>query len=199
MPGIPSNRQRDRATDAGATVIYDAETDGLGAREAWIKSLRSTDTAVIDRLALLAHPKSAAVPRPSADFTGALVRLMQRGCRIVEAHSGVSSDAPEAFVQACVDAANQVAAGRRLTSARARKMGEPGRRRNIENSAAVALQRPDMKRELAAIRSMWRNRSDYPHRDEAAAAINAMLHEKGLPGLGSAMTLYRLLGGRGRR
>lgn len=198
MPGIPSSRQRDRAAKAGATVFYDAETEGIAARDAWIKALRSTDTAVIDRLSLLAHPKSADVPRPSADFTGALVRLMQRGCRIIEADSKVSSDSPEAFVSACIEAANQVAAGRRLTAARARRMGEAGRNRMIENSAASALKRPEMKRELPAIRAMWKSQ-DYPHRDEAAAAINGMLREKGLPELGSAMTIYRLLGGRGRR
>ena len=145
---------------------------------------------------MLAEPMRKGETRPTADLALALVRITRRGCRIVEVSSGASSDDPDALDAAILRAMEGVAKGRTLTSARASEIGEPGRKLNIEMSAENRLKRPEYRKHLAAMKSIWRNTIDFKHRKEAAAAINAMLAENKLDPIGSAETLYRLWEGR---
>ena len=81
---------------------------------------------------------------------------------------------------------------------RARAMGERGRERMIEQSAASVIKRPEVVPHVAAVKAIWRS-AEYTHRDAAADAINAFMRERSLPPLGSAATIFRIFGGRGLR
>lgn len=159
-------------------------------REAWMRSLRPGDVAKIARLSLLAVPRTENGPSPSTDFAVCLFRLLKRGVVIVEAETGITSDDVDGFAGAVEKAANQISAGRRLTPARARKMGEAARNIMIERSATTVLAKPEMRRWLNPIRAMWSS-VEFASRAAAADAVNAMLRDAGLAELGSPRTIER--------
>lgn len=188
MAGFSAKKQ---AKLVGDGVHYVQTAMGGPERDAWLKSLRPGDVARVARLSVLAVPSSKSGPRPGSDFVGCIVRLMQRGVRIEEAESGVTSDDKEAFAKAVETAADDIAKGRRLASNRAREIGATARNLAIERSAATAIQKPGMKRWHKIIRGIWGNKIEYPSRAAAADAVNAIMRENGLPELGSARTIER--------
>lgn len=191
MPGNTAASQMARATKLGATVIYEADRSLPDKRDAWLRSLRPNDTAVIDKLALLAsHPPKQGV-RPSADFAGALTRLLLAGCRIVEASTGVTSDDKDALAAAVIAAADQIASGRRLTPRRAREIGRAGVEAAIERSPVRRWTSPEMSAQRKRYGAIWRD-SQYTNDDDAAEAVNAALREDGKPELGSPSTMRRI-------
>lgn len=110
-------------------------------RDDWIRSLRPGQIGWIARLSLLAEPKRLSGPRPSRDFAVAIAAVMRRvglGARIIEGDTGVTSDDEKAFADAIGRAADRVASDRRLTPAKARKIGERPRT-ELEDEAASRI------------------------------------------------------------
>lgn len=188
MAGYSAKRQADLTGDG---VRYVEDTMTMRQRDAWLRSLRPGDVARVARLSLLAVASSKSGPRPGTDFAGTITRLLQRGVRIEEAETGVTSDDKEAFAKAVEMAADQIAKGRRLTSARGREMGAKGGPRAMrERSAYTILQRPSHRPWLKTIRALWAS-AEHSTRAAAADAINEFLKEQGLEPLGSAQTIER--------
>lgn len=191
LPGHPLARQRERCEEAGATRIYEDDQ-----RAAWIRSLRPGDVAMIDRLALLAEPRRPGKLRPGADFAATLAAILARCAEVREAATGISSHDGQPWLDAVARAAEQVSAGRTLTPARARKIGERGRSVMQERSASATLARPEAKPLLKEIEALWMSPA-FGHRDDAAEAINQLLERHGLPRLGSSVTVARCMKQRG--
>ena len=147
--------------------------------------------ARVARLSLLAVASSKTGPRPGTDFAGTITRLLQRGVRIEEAETGVTSDDKEAFAKAVEIAADQIAKGRLLSSARGREIGAKGGPRAMqERSALTILQRPTHRPWIKTIRALWAS-SEHATRAAAADAINAFLVDQKLEPLGGPQTIER--------
>ena len=186
---ILSAAKQAKLTGDGVQYVEEPMTSRV--RASWLRSLRPGDVARVARLSLLAIPNSKNGPRPNADFIGCITRLMQRGVRIEEAESGVTSDDHEAFAKAVEQAANDIAAGRRLTSAKGREMGAKGGKKAMqERSAFAIMQRPTHRPWIKTLRALWAS-AEHPTRAAAADAINEFLKENGLEPLGSAQTIER--------
>ncbi len=195
VPGLSAAKQEASAADFGNVIQYGAEQ-----REQWVRALGPGQFGGVWRLSLLAVP-SGGKNRPSSDFTHLAVELARRvanGARLIEIETGVTSDDWPAMQKAFRRAADQIARGRRLSSMDARKRGEIGAKIMSDRSAANVLKRPEVVPHAAAVKAIWRS-AEYPHRDAAAEAINAYMRERSLPPLGSAATMYRVFGERGRR
>lgn len=182
------------AAKAGDVIEYDLASV---TRDNWIRSLRPGQVGWIARLALLAEPMRPSGPRPSRDFAVAIAAVMRRvglGARVIEGETGVTSDDEKAFAEAIGRAADRVAAGRRLTPARARKMGAKAVAIAIEKSPVRRWQSKEMAREFKRFGAMWRD----PIYTETTAteAINETLVEEGKPALGSSATMRRIWGPR---
>lgn len=188
MAGYSAKRQ---AALVGDGVHYVEDSMTARQRDAWLRSLRPGDVARVARLSLLAVPFVKNGPSPSADFISCVVRLMQRGVRIEEAETGITSDDKEAFATAVKQAGEQIARGRRLSSARGREIGAKGGKRAMqERSAFSVLSRPSHRPHLKTLRALWAS-VEHPTRAAAADAINGFLTEHGLEPLGSAQTIER--------
>jgi hypothetical protein len=182
------------AATAGNVIEYDVATL---TRDNWIRSLRPGQVGWIARLSLLAEPMRPSGPRPSRDFAVAIAALMRRvglGARVIEGETGVTSDDEKAFAEAIGRAADRIAGGRRLTPARARKIGEKAVAIAIEKSPVRRWKSKEIAREHKRFGAMWRD----PTYTEvtAAAAINETLTEEGKPTLGSPATMRRIWGSR---
>lgn len=188
MAGHNAKRQMAMTGDGVHSIEAPGSADS---RDDWIKALRPGDVARVSRLSVLAVRPTKKGPRPSADFIACIVRLMQRGVRIEEAESGITSDDKEAFAMAVEKAANDIAKGRRLEPHRARSMGTKARNMAIERSAETTLGKPKMRKWLKVIKGVWGNKIEYPTRAEAASAVNAIMRENDLPELGTAITIER--------
>ncbi|MDX2289697.1 MAG: hypothetical protein NW217_12850 [Hyphomicrobiaceae bacterium] len=90
IPGLPIERQRQMARDAGCDAIYEWE-GGVG-RLDWIKGLRSGDTAWVPSLLVLTTPPGQRDgTKPSAELAAIISAALGRGAVIVEAVTGRTS------------------------------------------------------------------------------------------------------------
>ena len=132
IPGLPIERQREMAADAGCIVYEFGEHKKLDVRQAWARSLREGDTAWLPSLLSLVLPpdKRPERYRPTSDLAAILAELCARGVIIVDAKARISSRHPTAW-------ANHV----KLTMERA-SQGERSRaaiRRSIKRAQAARM------------------------------------------------------------
>lgn len=132
IPGLPIERQREMAADAGCIVYEFGEHKKMDARQAWARSLREGDTAWLPSLLSLILPPDNRPERyrPTSDLAAILAELCARRVEIVDAKARVSTRDPTAW-------ANHV----RLTMERA-SQGERSRaalRRSVKKAQAARM------------------------------------------------------------
>lgn len=184
----PEHIQKRAAEEAGAVATYTAEQ-----RDDWLRALGPGQTGWVWRLSLLATPR-VGDKRPSADMAAICYevgRRVERGARVIEGASGVSSDDKPAFAAALRAAGGKVASGRSLKKRRAVSMGKARGAWMTENSAAHML-RTTHAAHLKMIVALWKSTA-YPTREARSDAINDMLSEANLRRLGSWQTIWRAL------
>lgn len=164
-----------------------------GEREWWLNALGPGHDGWIWDMALLAEPKSDAVPQPGVDYAGAVSRMWEKiaaGAVITEGKSGVTSDDREAFRRVVEAGMAKVSGGRKLTRRVAQNMAAKSLPKRWPNSAPNLLKRKDYKKHHRIIRLMWTS-PEYPNMKARAAAINDYLIEQGLLPLGTEVTIWR--------
>ena len=184
----PEHIQMRHAEEAGAVAIYTAEQ-----RDDWLRALGPGQTGWVWRLSLLATPR-VGDKRPSADMAAICYevgRRVERGARVIEGASGVSSDDKPAFAAALRAAGGKVASGRSLKRRRAVRMGK-ARGTTLTENSVLNLLRTTHAAHLKMVVTIWKS-SEYETREARADAINAMLREAGLRELGAQITIWRAL------
>ena len=99
IPGLPIDRQREMAADAGCIVYEFGEARGQDVRSAWIRSLREGDTAWLPSLLVLVVPRDKRPEkyRPTSDLGAVLAEMFARRVVIYDAKARVSSADPSAW------------------------------------------------------------------------------------------------------
>lgn len=190
MPGMSEAKQRERATEAGATVFY-----GTDEREAWLRALRPGHAAWVWRLSWLAATRTKGGILPIADYVRTISDISIRigaGAVVIVGDGDVSSEDRAAWRRAVVDGAMQVRSGRLMTKREAKRRGKLGGQIRHERSAANLL-RTTHKHKLGLVRAYWRSQ-EWSTREARAEAINEALEAEGLARLGSWQTIARALG-----
>jgi hypothetical protein len=99
IPGLPIDRQRQMATDAGCKVVFEQgklDHGGMIPLDRWMSSLRPGDTAWLPSILCLVLPAKFRPKkyRPMIAMNTALSRLMATGVTVVDARAGVTSQSP---------------------------------------------------------------------------------------------------------
>ena len=173
LRNLPVETQREMATDAGITVIYELDEAGAShdSREMWIKSLRAGDVAWVPRLDGLALPKRRRKgKRATTDLSGAIAEILGRGAIIEDGTVGVTSRDGTAWRERVEWAMREVAKGR-PSRAKAAKAGRKGGAVLKARAIMTLWLSPGKATERERWGAVWRD-TKYPN---AQAAADAML------------------------
>lgn len=172
LRNLPIETQREMATDAGITVIYQLDEAGAShdSREMWIKSLRSGDEAWVPRLDALALPKRRRKgKRATTDLSGAIAEILGKGAVIVEGTTGITSRDGKAWKDRVEWAMIEVAKGR-PSRAKATKSGRAGGAVIKARAIMTLWQSPGKAKDRERWGAVWRD-TKYPNAQAAADAM----------------------------
>lgn len=122
-PGLPLERQRQMAADAGCRHVYEHRPYAAGEPsqlDRWMQSLRAGDTAWLPSVLCLVAPVKGRPEgyRPLATMCAALNRILATGAIIVDARAGITSETPETWANHVSSCAQRVSSGTRTTASR---------------------------------------------------------------------------------
>lgn len=121
IPGLPLERQRQMARDAGCHYTYEhGEKAGQrSARAAWLASLRADDTAwLASVLCLLLPPRERADDySPTADLSATTNHILATGAVLVDARGRATSAEPGKWAQHMLVETKRAAQGERSQAA----------------------------------------------------------------------------------
>lgn len=201
VPGLPLKRQQDMAREdgfvPGHSVTYLAgKTAEM--RDEWAIRCRAGDTLWVARLSLIAEPGTKGRPRPGPDMAATITHITSVGAILMDGYSKVTSKDGEKWRLLVRDEMNLLGQGRRLAQrpSLAKEMSARAAELRTAHAKRTVWQRPEKAKLLELVRSMWRNRKDYPHAEAAAVAINGMLRDMGHDEIGGWRTIYDICGPR---
>lgn len=196
--GLPVDRQREacraaaKALKSPIAAEYTAAEHGDD-RSDWVKSLKSTDVAVVANLLVIPEPRRPG-NRPSSDLAAALFEITGKGTLLVSALDQVSSADGAKWVALVRQAQDSIAMGKRKLS---RKKAQAMARKSRENRQPGAVARW-LSSAMAKVRAehgrTWRD----PVHENDAAALAAMPDDV-QSDIGSLSSARRIFGRRNPR
>lgn len=161
IPGLPIERQRQMAADAGCKVVFEQgklDHGGMFPLDRWMSSLRHGDTAWLPSILCLVLPARARPKkyRPMIAMNTALSRLMATGVTVVDARAGVTSQSPEDWANHVEYCCNKISAGMRSTVAYTKM------RMAIHPGLKARWHAPAMAEKLAFQKAIWTSAGTIP-------------------------------------
>lgn len=169
---LPIETQREMATDAKITVVYELDEAGArrDARAHWIRSLRSGDEAWVPRLDALALPKHRRRNvRATTDLATCIAEILGKGAIIVDGSANVTSQDGAAWKTRVEWAMREVAKGR-PSRAKAQKAGRAGAAVIKGRAIELLWKLPAKAAERERWGAVWRD-AKYTNAQEAANAM----------------------------
>lgn len=187
-PGLPIERQRQMAADAGCKHVYEHRAFGIGEHsqlDRWMQSLRAGDTAWLPSVLCLVMPVRSRPDgyKPLAAMCAALNRILATGAIIVDARTGITSETPERWANHVSSCAQRVSSGTRTTASRVKALRK-GQATPMPGIVA-RWHAPAMAKRLAKQKAIWTGAGSIP-------AVREHLDPE-LAGA-SSRTLYAILG-----
>lgn len=154
IPGLPIERQRQMATDAGCKVVFEQgklDHGGMIPLDRWMSSLRPGDTAWLPSILCLVLPAKYRPKRyrPMTAMNTCLNRLLATGVIVVDARAGITSQSPEDWANHVESCCNKISAGMR-SHAKLVKM-----RAAIRPGLKARWHAPAMAEKLAFQKTIW--------------------------------------------
>lgn len=184
VPGLPIERQRQMADDAGCKVVYECgnvDTGGMLPLDRWVQTLRPGDIAWLPSILCLVLPSKFRPKRyrPMTAMNTYLNRLLAAGVIVADARANITSQSPDQWAKHVEACCNKISAGLR-SHAKLAKM-----RSAIAPGLKARWHAPAMAEKLARQKAIWTGAGSIK---DVRKHLDPEFHECSIP------TLYAVLG-----